>query len=163
MINLSTRRTKQLSPRERRFLRAYLGKGMRIVDAYKEAVRKPDGTVPIADATARVCGCNMLKRLRQNPALWQDILAAADLDDYSLAGHLNRMLRARKTEYYQGKALPGAADNATRMRAVELLAELLGHRKNAVELAGSLGIKTYITVSPDDWQAPDPAAETEHG
>lgn len=149
-LNLSKGRLKQLSPRERRFLRSYLGDGKRIVEAYKDCVRLADGTVPVSDATARVTGSNMLARLRRNPPLWQEILAAAEIDDMALAGHIARMLRARKTEFYQGQAVAEVEDNGTQMRAVELLADVLGKRKASVDVNGALALMGGIRVVLDD-------------
>jgi hypothetical protein len=93
----------------------------------------------------------MLKRVRSNPPLWDDILAAAGIDNYTFAGDLNRMRFAKKTEFYQGKAVAVVEDNNTQIRAVELEGEILGHRKTNVELTGALGIKSYRIVSPDNW------------
>lgn len=153
-INLSKGRTRHLSPRERRFLEHWLGEGMTQVDAYLEASKRPDGSYPCSRGTAYVNASKMVKRLRSYPAQFQAILASAGLDDYAFAGHLNRMLRATRTEFYQGKPVAECEDNTTQMRATELLADILGHRKNAVELSGSLGLKGYIGVSPDDWDKP---------
>ena len=132
-------------------------------NAYREAVKRADGTYPCTPESARVTASNLERRLRENRALWQDILQAIGLDDYTLGGMLQWALNAKKTEFYQGEAVAEVDDNGTRLRATELLAELLGHRKNALEIAGAIGIKSYVSVSPDDWKAPDPTSETEHG
>ena len=124
------------------------------VDAYVEAVRKPDGTVPIQRNSAHVDSCKLMARLRKYPARWQDILAAAGLDDITLARKLCELLEAKRSEFYQGQEVAVVTDNGTQARAVELLTEILGHRKQALELSGALGIKGYIGVSPDDWPAP---------
>lgn len=162
-INGPSGKTRHLSPRERRFLEHWLGEGMTQTDAYLAASKRPDGSYPCSRTAAGVSASKMVKRLRSYPAQFQAILASAGLDDYAFAGHLNRMLRAMRTEFYQGSPVAECEDNTTQMRAVELLADVLGHRKNAVELSGALGLKGYVGVSPDDWdesagpedQAPD--------
>lgn len=139
-MNLSSGRMRQLTTRERRFLKHYLRDGMDQVDAYLEAVKKADGTYPCSRATAHVTACRMLARLRKSPALWQDILAAAEIDNYTLASDLHRMRTAKKTEFYQGEAVADVEDNGTQMRAIELIAELLGHKK-AIDLSGVITIR----------------------
>jgi len=130
--------------------------------AYLEAVKKPDGSYPCSEATAHVSASRMEKRLREHPALWRDILAAADIDDLSLAGDLNWARLATRSEFYQGLSVAVVTDNVTRMRAIELIAELLGHKKAALELSGALGLKGYVGVSPSDWDTPgDPKSGEE--
>lgn len=144
---------KHLSLRERKFLRGWF-EGMSLIDAYTEAIRKPDGTVPIQRNSAYVDASKMMTRLRKNPAVWQSILAAAELDDFTLAKKIRELLEAKRTEFYQGEPAGIVEDNGTQARMVELLSEILGHRKQAIELSGALGIKGYVGVSPDDWPAP---------
>jgi hypothetical protein len=61
-------------------------------------------------------------------------LAAAGLDDLRLAKDIRMLLRAKKSEFYQGIKVADCTDNSTRMRAVELLAELLGRKKSELNL-----------------------------
>jgi hypothetical protein len=82
---------------------------------------------------------------------WQEKLEAADLGDTRLLEELSAALRAMKTEYYHGVPVAECEDNTNRQRALELLADILGKRKAAVELMGMLGVKGYIGVSPEDW------------
>lgn len=155
-INLSKGRLRQLTARERRYLHNRLGTPrMEETEAYLAASQRPDGSYPCTRDTAHVSACRMEARLRARPALWQDILSAAGIDDYALAGDLNWARNAMRTEFYQGRAVADVEDNGTRMRAIELIAELLGHRKNALELSGALGLKGYVGVSPDDWDEPE--------
>lgn len=63
---------------------------------------------------------------------WPQLLALAGLDDARLASELARKLEAKKTEFYQGEAVAEVEDNGTQMRAVELLADLLGKRSSDV-------------------------------
>jgi hypothetical protein len=39
------------------------------------------------------------------------------------------------------------------------IAKELGHRKQTVELGGEIGLKSYVQVSPDDWDASDTTEE----
>jgi len=156
-INLSTGRTKQLSPRDRRYIKYRFGPlRMSQRDAFLAAVQRPDGTYPCKAESARQQGSRLEQRLRRNPALWSDIMAACELDDYTLAEGINWALKAKRSEFYQGALVAEVEDNGTRMRAIELIAELLGHRKQAVELAGTLGLKGYIGWSPDEWDKAHP-------
>jgi len=150
---------RQLSPRERRYIQYRYGPSrLSQVDAYLEAVKRPDGASPITRESATVAASKLDRRLRSNPPLWHDVLAAAGIDDLSLAEDLNWARNAERTEFYQGKPVATVSDNGTRMRAIELIAELLGHRKSAVEIGGMLGLKGYVGVSPDDWPDKDAAA-----
>jgi hypothetical protein len=79
---------------------------------------------------------------------WPDILASAGLDDIRLARDLSRLLAAKKTEFYQGTAVADVTDNAVRMRAVELLAELLGRKKAEIALITEL--PQVIMQFPDE-------------
>lgn len=144
-INLSKGAAKQLTQRERRYIRNRWGPArMNQTDAYLDAVRKPDGSYPCSRATAHVSANRMEKRLRERPVLWQTILAAVELDDYTLGGALNWALQATKTEFYQGQRVAEVEDNGTRMQAIQLLTEILGHRKNAVELTGRVDFGAAI-------------------
>ena len=62
------------------------------------------------------------------------MLEAADLGDLRIARELNKMLSAKVTKYYQDKSLGDHTDNAVRMRALELLADLNGKRKTDINL-----------------------------
>lgn len=141
-MNLSRGKLRRLTHRERRYIRARFGpEQMEQTDAYMAAVRKSDGSYPCARATATVTACRMERRLRETPALWEEILRAAGIDDYTLAADLNRMRSARRIEFYHGHQIADVADNNVQMRAVELIAELLGHKR-----AGSLDVSGTLTV-----------------
>lgn len=133
---------RQLSPRERRYIRNRYGpKRMEQTEAYIEATRRADGTTPNSSVnSAKVSACRMDKRLRSRPALWADIMAAAEIDDYAIVHDLNWARTATKTEFYQGEAIAEVNDNATRVRALELMMELLG-RKKPLELTGTLTVR----------------------
>lgn len=150
----------ELTPRERRYIRYRFGTSqMSQADAYIEAVRRPRGTESLPRESAGSLGSAMEKRIRAKGLAWMQVLEAAEIDDLSLAGDLNWARTAMRTEFYQGNAVATVTDNGTRMRAIELTAEILGHRKAAVELSGAVGLKGYTVVSPDDWDtAPAPGA-----
>jgi hypothetical protein len=65
---------------------------------------------------------------------WPQLLALAGLDDARLANELAKKLEAKKSEFYQGEEVAVVDDNGTQMRAVELLADLLGKRKTDITL-----------------------------
>ena len=171
LIKFEKIRTGQLSPMQRRYVRFRWGPDrMTQIDAYREAVRRKDGTYPVARNSASVAASRMEKRIRETPSLWQGILAAAEIDDYTLAGALNWALSAMKTEFYQGQAVAEVQDNGVRMQAVQLLAELLGHRKNAVEITGRVdfgaaiaNIAAKVQEREAAEQAPEQSAENGAG
>ena len=57
------------------------------------------------------------------------MLDSAGLGEDRLLCELDKMLGAEVTKYYKDGSLGPHTDNATRMRATELLADLLGKRK----------------------------------
>ena len=79
---------------------------------------------------------------------WRDTLAAARLDDIRLASKLNELLDAKKTEFYKGRVAADCTDNATQLRAAELLAELLGRKKLDLNLVTDLP-QVVMQLHPD--------------
>lgn len=69
-----------------------------------------------------------------------------------LAADLGELLQAKKTEFYRGRPVADCTDNGTRMRAVELLAELLGRKKLDVNLISDL--PRVVMQYPDDPKEP---------
>ena len=55
-----------------------------------------------------------------------------------LLAELNQKLSAKVTKYYQDESLGDHEDNATQMRAVELLADILGVKKREVKISGEI-------------------------
>lgn len=69
---------------------------------------------------------------------WPEFLELAGLGLDRVARKLNEMLECKKTEFYKGEVVTHCTDNGTRMRAVELLAELHGLRKQEVKVSGEI-------------------------
>ena len=119
---------KPLSPKERAFMAEYFRNGMRMNAAYHVIFPKADAI------TCRVNSSRLFSRIRTKTTDWERILKLANLDDFTLALEVRKKLRAKKSEFYQGSAVATVQDNGTQMRAVELLADLLGRRKAAVPI-----------------------------
>ena len=143
-------RTNALTYREREFLKLYFG-GMAQWRAYLATAR-----TPVTETSAKSHAYRMLKRLRQK-SQFQDLLVAGNLDDLRLIREINKRFRAKRTEFYQGKAVATLTDNTNLQRNTELLADILGRRKTEVELSGAVAVKGYIGWSPDNWDDPVPA------
>jgi|TARA_Y100000310_G_scaffold271862_1_gene286566 hypothetical protein len=115
----------RLTIRERRFLHAYLREGLSATDAYLLIATKV-----ITTGSARELGSRLLKRIKKKVE-WTEMLDAADLGLDRLAGEMNRMLRMQKVVHYQGEEVGTYEDSGTQMRAVDLLADLLGQKKSS--------------------------------
>ena len=79
---------------------------------------------------------------------WQGKLEAAGLGEERLLREINRRLKAKVTKYWQGVSLGDHVDNATRQRATELLAELLGKKK--LELSLNTELPQIVMQYPHD-------------
>ena len=139
-------KVKRLSVREARFLLAHI-EGASLTDSYLKIAPEMDRDV------AATLACRMLRRIRAKIP-WEQILSEAGLGEVRLMRKLEELLEATFTKYYQNVSLGDHTDNATRMRATELLAELLGRRKADI----SLHVDT-VEVIP----APKPAPDGEPG
>lgn len=137
--------SKTLTPRERVFIAEYMRNGMRIGKAFKVSEGRPE----MDSHRAVESGSRMLAKIKKKTADWQRILELTGLDDFTLATEVRKKLRARKSEFYQGAAVATVADNGTQMRAVELLADLLGRRKSTVDVKLEETPKIIIT-GPED-------------
>lgn len=80
---------------------------------------------------------------------WKRILTAAGLDDARIAVKLNEMLDAETERFFKEKSLGLFTDNATRMRALELLTELLSKRKGRLEISGADGGPIPVQIIDD--------------
>lgn len=65
-----------------------------------------------------------------------------------LLREIRQRLRAKTTHFWQDHAITDRKDNATRMRATELLADLHGKRKAELNVSGKLEIGTAAEMSP---------------
>jgi HSP20 family molecular chaperone IbpA len=90
------------------------------------------------------------------------LLEAFDLGVDRLFHEINQRLGAQKTEFYEGRAVAEVEDNATRMRATELLADLHGVRKQSLDLnlGAQDGNELVLRLNRADASGPD---QNEHG
>ncbi len=86
---------------------------------------------------------------------WREILRLYGLDDFRLAREIDNRLKATVVKFHLDKKLGDFADNATRMKATALLAEMFGRRKFQLEFSGEVVHKGYYVHSPDDWPDKD--------
>lgn len=118
-----------LSPKERRFMAAFFRLGTRAA-AYRQV--SPN----VTEDSAAVMGSRLYAKIVAKVD-WPTLLALAELDDARLASELARKLTAKKSEFYQGEEVAIVEDNGTQMRAVELLADLLGKRQTDINVTNS--------------------------
>jgi hypothetical protein len=115
-----------ITPMEARFFLAYIN-GKTLTDAYLSIRPK------VTRKSAGQCGHRLLDQIKQK-ASWHELLNAADLGPTRLVREVDRRLRAETTHFYQDKAVADVEDNATRMRATELLARMLGKLRTDIDL-----------------------------
>jgi len=136
----------KLTPKESIFLRCYLN-GMSETDSYLHV--EPNVTRP----SAGVMGCKWLKRLKEK-LNWGELMEVAGLGEVRLLKELRRHLEMKKVTFWQGEEIEGDYEDAPiQLRATEILVDLLGKRKFALELMGKDGqpiaIK-YEAVTTDE-------------
>lgn len=132
---------------EAKFLQAYLA-GANQTDAY--LVVRPN----VSRQTAGARGCLIMKRIREKVP-WKDLLEACDLGEIRLIAELRKRLEAKKTD---------DADNTTRMRATELLAEMLGKKKADIGLVpGTELVIRYQAIEPGIVNVDESRDTTENG
>ena len=108
----------------------------------------------VVDSTAKSQGSKMVKRIKSKVD-WARLLEEYGFDDFTLLYGLKGMLNARTTKFWRDKKIATVVDNATRMRAIELLANLRGKLKLHLELSDEPGRKMYFVLSPDVWPDKD--------
>jgi post-segregation antitoxin (ccd killing protein) len=81
---------------------------------------------------------------------WPALLEAADLGQTRFAKELNLRYGSEKTEFYQGEEVATVKDNATRMRATELHANVLGITKTSLDVSGTIGVSVAAEMSPEE-------------
>ncbi len=79
---------------------------------------------------------------------WPRLLEAAHLGDERLLREIRQRLRAKTTHFWQDHVVVDCEDNATRMRATELLARLLGKDKAELNVSGRVELGTAAEMSP---------------
>ncbi len=90
-----------------------------------------------------------MKRLKEKHD-WDQLLSDAGLGYERIFPKLEEMLEAKITKFYQDESLGEFTDNATRMRALELLTDLHGRRKQIVEHQGTITFAEAIIKNYQD-------------
>jgi len=131
---------------QRRFFHAYLRMGTQIgafelafPEKFKK-LKKPE-----------VAACKMMKRIKEN-CNWDRLLSESGLGYERIFPKLEEMLEAKVTKFYQDESLGEFTDNATRMRALELLTDLHGRRKQVVEHQGTITFTDAIIQNYENRQ-----------
>ncbi len=132
-----------LKLKERAFLKRYL-KDFNVTQSYLFVYPRAK------KASAKANGSRLLKQIIPK-VNWSEILRLHGLDDFRLAEEIDKRLKATVVKHYLDEKLGDFADNATRMKATELLAEMLGRRKMQLAFSGEVAHKGYVNISPDDW------------
>jgi hypothetical protein len=130
------------------FLRIYI-KGGTLDNAYREVTKnRPDGKI-IEDESYRKMGSRMLQRIKSKVD-WPRLMESAGLGEMRLLQEIEKRYGAMETHFYQDKVVAECEDNGTRMRATELHADLLGRRKNQLEVSGPGGGPIRVVATPAD-------------
>jgi len=135
----------RLTIAERRFFYAYLRMGEQkaafILAFPHKKLKNPD-----------CAATKLMKRLKEKHD-WDQLLSDAGLGYERIFPKLEEMLGAKVTKFYQDKSLGEFTDNATRMRALELLTDLHGKRKQVVEHQGTITLTDAIQKNYENRKA----------
>lgn len=122
-----------MTPTERRAWELYLYHGYNQTQAYIETHKAAQEALRIdRDKDYRRQASRYFLNIK-NKLSERGLLEAYDLGDDRLFRELNERLESMKTEFYKGKPIAECIDNTTRMRATELLADILGRRKHIIQ------------------------------
>ena len=77
---------------------------------------------------------------------WQEWLDAYDLGDSRIARDLDAQLKSTVVRHWKDEEIGTYADNATRQRALELLAEINGRRKATVDVNHSGSVESVVRI-----------------
>jgi len=125
-LSAGSKNINKITPQERRFFKAYV-KGGNITRAYLKI--RPD----VTESSAASLGTRMLQRIKKK-ADFDHLLEAGGLGMTRLIAEVEKGLNAETTKYWQDEVVGVHEDNATQQRARELLADLLGVRKQKLDL-----------------------------
>jgi hypothetical protein len=132
-----------LTPREQRFL-FELASGKSGADAYL-ALGK------CSRKSARESASRLYRVIRRK-AGFHDRLEAFGLGEARLAAEIEKRLNAMTARYYQDQSLGNFEDNATRMRATELLAQMNGALTKDIAAAIERGAAVIpMPLSVEQW------------
>jgi hypothetical protein len=130
-------RTARLSMRERRFLFAVIG-GATAAASYLALATKPMDL-----EHARAPASRMFARIK-GKLDWAALLEDAGLGELRILRELEAALNATKRIFFNGQQIAEVPDNAARIDALVLLADLLGRRKTQLDLH----IDTVTVIPP---------------
>lgn len=137
----------KLTSRERRFLIKYLECG-HIGNAYLYISPKTKVSNSFAS------GSRLMKNIKTKIS-WDQLLEEAGLGETRLMMELDKRLNAEHERFYQDKSLGTFEDNQTRMKATDLLADILGVKKREVKIdntyRGHIFLIPAETGSLDAW------------
>ena len=135
----------RLTISERRFFHAYLRTGEQKA-AFLLAF--PHKNLKNPDAAAS----KLMKRLKEKHD-WDQLLSDAGLGYERIFPKLEEMLEAKVTKFYKDESLGEFTDNATRMRALVLLTDLHGKRKQTLEVQGAITLTDAIQKNYENRKA----------
>ena len=135
----------RLTISERRFFYSYLRTGEQkaafILAFPHKKLKNPDAAAS-----------KLMKRLKAKHD-WDQLLSDAGLGYERIFPKLEEMLEAKTEKFYQDKSLGEFTDNATRMRALELLTDLHGKRKQTLEVQGAITLTDAIQKNYENRKA----------
>jgi hypothetical protein len=135
------------------FLRLHI-KGATLVEAYREIHKTRLDAKPLSEKSIRQCASNMLRRIKAKVD-WPRLMESAGHGEIRLLRELDKRLNQQKTIVADKQALD-VEDGPTRMRATELLADLLGKRKSQLEVFGPGGGPIPVQIIDDIPAAQEP-------
>ena len=121
-----------LKPKERQFLKVYFS----TFDKQK-AYLESHLTANVTKESLLSVSSRYYQRIKAKLD-WPAFLEVVGLGIDRLALEIEKGFTAKKTEFYQGKAVAQCEDNAVRARTRELLADLHGLRKQEVRISGEI-------------------------
>jgi len=139
--------TAKLTARERKFFIEYIETGD-VTGSYLHI--SPDSK----KENAAKSGSRLLRKIKDKVS-WEQLLSEAGLGADRLLYELEQRLKAKTTKHYQDKSLGEFEDNNTRMRATELLSDILGVKQKEISIDhtyhGHVVLIPAEARSIDDW------------
>ena len=144
----------RLTISERRFFYAYLRMGEQkaafLLAFPHKKLKNPDSAAT-----------KLMRRLKEKHD-WDQLLSDAGLGYERIFPKLEEMLEAKTEKFYQDRSLGEFTDNATRMRALELLTDLHGRRKQTLEVKGTITLADAIQKNYENRKALYLVGDDEH-
>lgn len=133
----------KLTAKERIFFYNYLKVGT-LAGAFRKAFPSKAATMKKPD----LAGHKLMRRIKKKYD-WDRLLDEAGLGYERIYAKLEELLEATMIKHYRGQELGPYTDNATRMRALELLVELHGRRRQVVEHQGEV---TFVAAVQEAYE-----------